>query len=261
MPTVAVGTVLVAGKVANGELSGRGPGDFHFDAQGVVPGENAEVSHFSPVLSPGISDNPIDIARFVVGFPPNDAHNVVHQHVPDLGVVYATAGVLDDGFRVDSGGNGTPGVDLALDLVDDAGGICQVAVGSVFGDRCVRHHIDFCALATHSTKGITGLAGIGFRTRSIDVRTKAFGRLRTAGKVWLARVVGDHAAVLNEFVNTRVASAVAAAGGVRGAIENVLDAEVDLVSRSVAGNLDAVSQRREGTVCPATTAILGNVLV
>ena len=73
--------------------------------------------------------------------------------------------------------------------------------------------------------------------------------------------VWDKSLLLNEFKDTRVASPVATSSHVGCTIQNVLDAQVDLISSCVAGDFDAVAQRREGPVRPAASTVLWNMLI
>ncbi len=91
----------------------------------------------SPVFAPGISDNPVDISSFGVGFPSNNAHDVVDHHVPNLCVIDASTRVLDDGFRVDTRRNRTTGVDFTLQLVNNIGAVGNVTVGTIFGNGSI----------------------------------------------------------------------------------------------------------------------------
>ena len=88
-------------------------------------------------MTPGIANNPISIARFFVGLPADNAHDVVDHHMPKLGIFDPTTRVLNDGFCIDSSGNRTTGIDLTLQLVDDSRRIRQETVGSIFGNRRV----------------------------------------------------------------------------------------------------------------------------
>ena len=75
------------------------------------------------------------------------------------------------------------------------------------------------------------------------------------------RTIWDKPLVVNEFKNTRVASTMATASRGGCAVQDVLNTEVDFVSRSISSNLDAISERGQGSVGPATSAVLRNVLV
>ena len=45
------------------------------------------------------------------------------------------------------------------------------------------------------------------------------------------------------------------------AVQDKLNAQVDIIALGVACNLDAISERRQGSMCPATSAVLRNMLV
>jgi hypothetical protein len=63
--TVAILPVLVTGKVMNGKFTGRRPSDLQFDPERIMSRQNTEVSHFSPVLSPGIPNDPVRVVAIV----------------------------------------------------------------------------------------------------------------------------------------------------------------------------------------------------
>lgn len=44
-------------------------------------------------------------------------------------------------------------------------------------------------------------------------------------------------------------------------VENILHRQVNLVTKALPRNLDAISERRQGTVRPAASTVLRNVLV
>jgi hypothetical protein len=68
--------------------------------------------------------------------------------------------------------------------------------------------------------------------------------------------VRDEALVFDKFENTRVTSTMTTTSRGRCTVQNVLDTEVDFVSSCVTGNFDAISERRQSSVCPTTSTIL-----
>ena len=66
---------------------------------------------------------------------------------------------------------------------------------------------------------------------------------------------------MNEFENTRVASTMATTSRGGCAVQDVLDTAVGFVSRGSSSNLDAISERGRGSVGPAASTVLRNVLV
>ena len=53
----------------------------------------------------------------------------------------------------------------------------------------------------------------------------------------------------------------ARSGHFRTAVQDELNAEVDVVTLGITSNLDAISERGQGSVGPATSTVLRNVLV
>ena len=66
---------------------------------------------------------------------------------------------------------------------------------------------------------------------------------------------------LNEFVNTGMVPSVARSSRARSTVKNPLHREVDVAPLSATCDLDAVGQGAQGTVGPAGTAVLRDVLV
>lgn len=76
------------------------------------------------------------------------------------------------------------------------------------------------------------------------MRTDPIGRLLRASNVGHAGIIRDITSLLDEFVGGSVISSVTGSGVVASAIENELDAQVDVIALSVSCNFNAVSKRR-----------------
>ena len=84
---------------------------------------------------------------------------------------------------------------------------------------------------------------------------------RHAARETNSRLEGNVTLILNQLVRSRVISPVAAPRRPRTAIQDELDAEVDVVPFPVAIDLDPVHETGDRAVGPAAAAVLGDVLV
>jgi hypothetical protein len=98
-------------------------------------------------------------------------------------------------------------------------------------------------------------------TRGIDMRTKAIRGLVTARDIRIARIVGNKAHLLDKLVRRNMISTMAGSCRLRTTVQYVLNTEIDIVSLSLASNLDTIRETGQGSVRPATSAILRNVLI
>ena len=83
------------------------------------------------------------------------------------------------------------------------------AIAAIFGNSGVGEEIDFGAGAAHSSECIACPACVGSRAGRVNMRTEALGAFFRACDVWLARVEGDEALLLDKLVGARVTAAVA----------------------------------------------------
>jgi len=200
----AVGTVLVTRVIGGSEFSWNRPGDFSLDSEQVLAHLQSHVTHFTPVFTPAVADNPVLASGVGIGSPAGNGNNVVALFRMTL-FGKDTAGVLDNGLGVDGSGNGSPGIKLGHDLVH--GGLLVVRIvidESVLGNGGVGEVVEGHALAAHSSKGVAGLANVFRRAGGVDLGAETLGRFRRAGHVRGARVVRDVSGLLDEFVRASV---------------------------------------------------------
>ena len=93
------------------------------------------------------------------------------------------------------------------------------------------------------------------------MRAEALLALLRACQVRHAGLVRDEALVLDELVRARVVAPVAGAGLVGAAVEDELDAEVDVEALAAPRDLDPVREAGDGPVRPAAAAVVRDVLV
>mmetsp|Transcript_15973 Transcript_15973/g.23930 ORF Transcript_15973/g.23930 Transcript_15973/m.23930 type:complete len:213 (+) Transcript_15973:603-1241(+) len=164
-------------------------------------------------------------------------------------------GIFHNGLGIDGGGYRTSRVDFRHDLF-------HVLIDhTIFRHSGIGKVINFGTFAPHTTKGIAGTTDIRFFTSRIHKGTKSILTLLRTGNVRLARIIRCISRFLNELVNTRVITSMARSGNVSSAIKNVLDGEVDIVSQATTGDFNTVGEGRHGTMGPARSAVLGQVLV
>ena len=86
----------------------------------------------------------------------------------------------------------------------------------------------------------------------------AFG---TASQVGLTRVEGDVSIPLNQFVHTGMIPTMTGTGRFGSAVQDPLNAEVNIVALSLTSDLDTISQGRDCAVSPAGSTVVRDVLV
>ena len=91
--------------------------------------------------------------------------------------------------------------------------------------------------------------------------TEPLGALGGTCQIGQTGVERDISGVLDELIRCRVVTPMARTGNLGSAIENELDRKVDLFTLSLARNLDAIGESRDGTMSPARAAILRQMLV
>ena len=93
------------------------------------------------------------------------------------------------------------------------------------------------------------------------MRAEALLALLRACQVRHAGLVRDEALVLDELVRARVVAPVAGTSLVGAAIEDELDAEVDVEALAAPRDLDPVREAGDGPVRPAAATVVRDVLV
>ena len=124
----------------------------------------------------------------------------------------------------------------------------------IYLDACPAHRSEGRASAAY----VFGLAG------GINMRTDALSRLGGACHVRITSVVSDTAPgrvcdFRNPVVDAKARATVARAHSAT--VQDMLHREVDVDPPSLACNLDAITKSRDGSMCPAATTILWNVLI
>mmetsp|Transcript_14092 Transcript_14092/g.27363 ORF Transcript_14092/g.27363 Transcript_14092/m.27363 type:complete len:217 (+) Transcript_14092:423-1073(+) len=149
----AVGAVLEAlDLVLLSEVTRGGPGAVGVHAELVVTEVDLVETRHTPVNTPRVADNPVLTASLLIGTPTDSLDNVVDL-AGGVGKVEDTALVLGEHVGVDTAGNGSTGVDLALDGL-------SVGEGAVLSYSGVGEDIDLRAEAAVVLKGRAGAADV-----------------------------------------------------------------------------------------------------
>merc|ERR1719231_617982 len=241
----AVLAALVAREVGLRVVLDHGERALLLDEQGAEL--DAHVAHLAPELAPRVAHDPVGIA------PAHDGDNVVDALAL---VVGDAAGVFEDGAGVDAARDGAALVDLLLHGV-------LARDGAVLrdGDVGVLAEADALALGREGgarARDVLGLAGPVARA------AQALLGLRGARDVGLRGLVRDaRAGLLRDLVEplVRAVDGAAVARVDVGAVQDMLDGDVDVDALGTARDLDAVAERRDGAVRPARAAVLRDVLV
>mmetsp|Transcript_699 Transcript_699/g.834 ORF Transcript_699/g.834 Transcript_699/m.834 type:complete len:209 (-) Transcript_699:432-1058(-) len=200
---MAVFPVLGTGKVVNGECSRSCPSDGTFDSQQVFAHCNSEVSHFTPVFTPRITNNPILFFRFIIHAPSYNTNNMIGTCRMRI-IVKNTTTVSHDWFSINSCCNRTTCEYLSLN------GIGIFGCSAIFSNCGIREYCNFAALTTHTSKCITGTADIICLTGCINMLTESIGGFTGACHIGLAGIIRNVTPLLNEFVGSGMVSTMTA---------------------------------------------------
>jgi len=89
----------------------NGPRALVFQEEGVLAELDKDVAHLSPVLTPGVADNPVLLAAGIVVAPANNADDVVNT---TAAVRDNATSVVQDGLSINTAGDGAAVEDLLL---------------------------------------------------------------------------------------------------------------------------------------------------
>jgi hypothetical protein len=256
------GIFRIARDIGHGKGGGRRPGNFRFNPQSIVPHDDTEIGHFTPVGAPGIATDPIGRLGGLVVAPADNGDNVIDQHMPDGSIIDNATFIRQERIGIDGGRHGSARVNFRLYFGHhprQAIGI--IGVSPVLRQSGVGELLDGKTLAG----GIAGATDIEGSARGIQVGTKAVGGIVTASEVGHTGLVGNKAGFLeNELVDPRGRAAVTRTSGLTGAIQNVLNGQVDFIAAEVvygprtvaSGNANAIRQAAERAVGPTGAAVL-----
>jgi hypothetical protein len=233
---------LVVGRVMQLWLGpgilGNSPSAVAFDGQVVNSSDESEEARFTPVGSPGVSDDPVLSSVFHSEADHGDI-------VGDGGVIGVvdedSSSVVLEGFgHCNSAGNGTSLVDLLSHVVLSFEG---AEVGHVVDAVGVGHEAGLVGHAVLAHCDVRALDSIVMASCSVDG----------------AGLISDFI-VLHEVVGANGISSVAAIVEAT-AGNHYLGRDVNIWPGSISGDLDSVGERRSGSLGPAGAAVLGDVLV
>jgi len=250
----AVLAALVATGVGFGESTRNSPCALRFELQSIPSLFHTEEPHFTPELSPAVAHDPVLLA-VRLGAPAYDTDNVVHR---SSAVGHDAARVLEDGIGVNTTADWAAGQDLLLHVGSSADGtvLGDGSVGVLVQSSTTATIFGECGASTGYVLCFAAPVGVGAETLFAFTR---------AGHVRLGSFVADTGARplgdgTNPLVRGDHGSAVASVARTD-AVEHVLNREVDVDACSITSDLDAVTQCRDGTVGPASSTVLRDVLV
>lgn len=122
---------------------------------------------------------------------------------------------------------------------------------AVLGDGGVGVIVEGPALSSVGEEGTAGTTGVHGGACGVDVLAEAFVGIVRAGQIGLAGVKWNRATILNKLINTSMRSSITRSRHIPGAVQNVLNAQIDVVAGAIAGDFDAVREGGECGVRPA----------
>mmetsp|Transcript_27737 Transcript_27737/g.40992 ORF Transcript_27737/g.40992 Transcript_27737/m.40992 type:complete len:265 (-) Transcript_27737:329-1123(-) len=254
--STTIRSILIARNIIPHRVTvGCRPRNLTLDAEHIPSHFDVNVSGIAPVLTPRVANDPIRNTGFVVFAPSDDGNDVVDTLVKEAVIPDDSSVVLEDWFCVDASRDRSAGVYFCFYFVD------IVVNVSVLGNGHVWKVVNLRTSSTSTGKSATRTTGINLATRGIHMLAEPLGRFLRASNVRLTRIKRNKASLLNEMVRSRSGATMAGTGNVTSAVEDELNGQVDVVSLALSGDFHTVGQRREGSVCPARSAVLGNVLV
>lgn len=209
---------------------------------------------------PRVPDDPVLLSGLLVFSEASDANNVVGLGA-SARIVQDVPLVVPQRIGVDGSRNRAPRVYLGLDLVH----LLLLAREQIHDPvpylTVLRHGrvgevVELDALPSLVGEAAAGSTSVDGAAARVDLGAKPLLGLGRAGEVWLARLVRDVAELLNQLVDTRVVSPVAGTGLASSAVENPLDAQVDVLPLALAGDLDPVHEGTHGAVGPTAPAVM-----
>lgn len=155
---------------------------------------------------------------------------------------FSTKKVLKRGSR-DSTCNWSSSVNFLLDHVGNLHQIClALANHTIFRHSGVWIILNRCALfCTIADETTTCTANVYWGACCINMLTEPFGGFGTAGNIRVASIKCYFPIRLDPLVSTCVTSSMAAASDKLTTVQQMLNGKVDVISLSVAGDLDTIS--------------------
>jgi len=195
----AIVPILVTREVMDGEGSWSSPSDGRFNAENIFGHFNAAITHFAPVFSPGVSDDPERSSGIFVFAPTYNGNDMVGEPMKESMIFDDATLVMNQRVGVDGCGNGSSGEYLGLD------GVYIMTVSAVLLDGGIGEGGNPNALSA----SCTGAASIDGGTGGIHVPAKPFKRVVRAGHVGDACLIGHKTSLFDELVHPSMAASIA----------------------------------------------------
>mmetsp|Transcript_538 Transcript_538/g.913 ORF Transcript_538/g.913 Transcript_538/m.913 type:complete len:208 (+) Transcript_538:262-885(+) len=190
----AILPILRAWIVLLGPRTRSRPSDLTLNAKNVVAHLHTDIAQFSPVLSPGVSNDPMSI--FLARTIKTDDRDYVIRIFGGRLILEHAPTVIDDGFGIDHGSDRPTSVDLSHDLVN-----VTIVDQTVLGNGGIGEHINFRAGSAHTREGVASLASVESRACCVDMGTETLGTLGRTGHVGQTGVERNITGVLNELIS------------------------------------------------------------
>mmetsp|Transcript_19087 Transcript_19087/g.36185 ORF Transcript_19087/g.36185 Transcript_19087/m.36185 type:complete len:235 (+) Transcript_19087:58-762(+) len=167
--------------ILDSELPGCDPSDVIFEAEHVLAHNYTCETHFSPVFSPRIANNPIRLATILIHPISGNGDNMIRLSRGTV-IIQNTSLVIAEGIGVDGGGDGTAGVDLRLDLLRAGGVVVEnvgetVSDGSVFRYSGIWEIVQLDAFAPIVAKCVASTASVDSRASGVHMWAESLLRL------------------------------------------------------------------------------------
>mmetsp|Transcript_15382 Transcript_15382/g.21037 ORF Transcript_15382/g.21037 Transcript_15382/m.21037 type:complete len:218 (-) Transcript_15382:446-1099(-) len=208
-------SIFITGKVRHSKLSKSCPSNGTFNTKNIITHRNPNVTHFTPVLSPRVTNDPV-LTNFFVHSPSYNRNNVIYTPSSLLVSKDTTLVIINRGC-VNSSSNWTTVENLRLDSMN------ILMNNPIFRNSRIREHINLRTSPTITRKSITSPASISSRTSSIHMLTKSFRRFRRTSRVNLTSFIRHVPRILDKLIHTRVISAVTRSSHIATAIQYELD--------------------------------------
>lgn len=105
--------------------------------------------------------------------------------------------------------DGSTGINFGLQAMYNVRGSGKDTVCTVFSNGSIGEIINLSTGASHSGKGIAGLASVGGVASGVDMLAESFGRFCRTGHVGNTSIVGNISDLRNEIVDSRMGTSMA----------------------------------------------------
>ena len=130
------GSTFATRIVPQREATWGSPDHVWLNAQGIISQFNAEISHLSPILSPGIANDPMLNSRLIIYAPAYYWHNVVGRLITKSVITYNASFIIIERVCINRRSNRSTSKNFSFDRVN------VIADDSILGNCRIRKVID-----------------------------------------------------------------------------------------------------------------------